>query len=307
MGFMLTSKGILSTLLEMFSFLASLLFAYRFFNLFGMLLQTYLHIPKGISDAVGFFLAWMIIESILYMMIYFFSRKYLLHVHLNKWNQRLGFIAAVFQGCLIFLFIISLVFALPVKGAIKNDILKSNVGPFFVDISQTIQSKTKNVFGGAVTEALNFMTIKPESNERVEFDFKLDPSQLSNDPDSEKQMFELINKERTKRGLKALKFDPELQELARSYGREMFIGGFFSHVSQKDGSTPGDRAQRAGIDYEVLGENLAFAPDVYIAHQGLMNSEGHRANILGEDYGKVGVGVIDGGVYGKMFVQEFSN
>jgi uncharacterized protein YkwD len=38
-----------------------------------------------------------------------------------------------------------------------------------------------------------------------------------------------------------------------------------------------------------------------------MNSPGHRANILGADYGKVGIGIIDGGVYGRMFVQEFSN
>ena len=65
--------------------------------------------------------------------------------------------------------------------------------------------------------------------------------------------------------------------------------------------------EKAGISYQAAGENLAYAPNVDVAHTGLMNSEGHRANILSADFGKVGIGVIDGGVYGKMFVQEFTD
>jgi uncharacterized protein YkwD len=64
---------------------------------------------------------------------------------------------------------------------------------------------------------------------------------------------------------------------------------------------------KANIKYMLAGENLALAPDVEIAHNGLMNSPGHRANILNSDYGKVGIGCMDGGMYGKMFSQEFTN
>ncbi|KKR88441.1 MAG: SCP-like protein extracellular [Candidatus Gottesmanbacteria bacterium GW2011_GWA2_41_12] len=65
--------------------------------------------------------------------------------------------------------------------------------------------------------------------------------------------------------------------------------------------------KNAGIFYTEAGENLAFAPNVNIAHAGLMNSPGHRANILSPDFGKVGIGVIDGGIYGEMFVQKFTD
>jgi uncharacterized protein YkwD len=41
--------------------------------------------------------------------------------------------------------------------------------------------------------------------------------------------------------------------------------------------------------------------------QGLLNSPGHRANILNGNFKKVGIGVMDAGVYGKMFVQEFTD
>jgi uncharacterized protein YkwD len=118
-------------------------------------------------------------------------------------------------------------------------------------------------------------------------------------------MFTLVNKERVKAGLSPLRFNESLRALGRSYAVEMMSHGFFSHTSAIDKSTPGERAQKAGVEYQVFGENLAFSPDVYLAHQGLMNSPGHRANILSTEYKEVGIGVIDGGIYGKMFVQEF--
>ncbi len=38
-----------------------------------------------------------------------------------------------------------------------------------------------------------------------------------------------------------------------------------------------------------------------------MNSQGHKENILEVKFKKVGIGVIDNGYYGKMFVQVFSD
>jgi uncharacterized protein YkwD len=64
---------------------------------------------------------------------------------------------------------------------------------------------------------------------------------------------------------------------------------------------------KAKIKYSQAGENLALAPDVEIAHNGLMNSPGHRANILTPEFKKVGIGCLAGGTHGKMFSQEFTN
>jgi uncharacterized protein YkwD len=86
----------------------------------------------------------------------------------------------------------------------------------------------------------------------------------------------------------------------------MLQGGFFSHYD-KEGRSPFDRMDDARIAYLSAGENLALAPNTDLAMQGLMNSPGHRANILSKNFGHVGIGVMDGGIYGKMFVQEFTN
>jgi uncharacterized protein YkwD len=63
----------------------------------------------------------------------------------------------------------------------------------------------------------------------------------------------------------------------------------------------------SGVRFLTAGENLALAPTIEVAHTGLMNSPGHRANILRREFGRVGIGVMDGGMRGLMVSQEFRN
>lgn len=60
-----------------------------------------------------------------------------------------------------------------------------------------------------------------------------------------------------------------------------------------------------GISYKTAGENLAGAPSVDHAHTSLMNSAGHRRNILNPAFTHIGIGIINGGPYGMMFTQMF--
>jgi uncharacterized protein YkwD len=64
---------------------------------------------------------------------------------------------------------------------------------------------------------------------------------------------------------------------------------------------------QAGVQFRTAGENLALAPTVRVAHTGLMNSPGHRANILRPAFGRLGIGIVDGGYRGIMVSQEFRN
>jgi hypothetical protein len=119
-------------------------------------------------------------------------------------------------------------------------------------------------------------------------------------------MLNLVNKERRANGLNALEIDPKLQMMARRYSQEMIDNNFFSHTSPVSGELL-DRVTAAGVDdgWLLAGENLAGAPTVESAFQGLMNSPTHKDNILEPKYTRIGIGAIDGGPYGKMFSQEF--
>ncbi|WYP25310.1 CAP domain-containing protein [Alkalihalobacillus sp. FSL W8-0930] len=120
----------------------------------------------------------------------------------------------------------------------------------------------------------------------------------------EQQMLDSVNKERESVGLSPLKADPELAEVARVKAQDMIDNNYFDHNSPTYGS-PFQMMDQFGIEYRTAGENLAGNQTVEAAHQALMNSQGHRENILKADYTNVGIGIVDGGPYGKMFVQMF--
>jgi uncharacterized protein YkwD len=119
-------------------------------------------------------------------------------------------------------------------------------------------------------------------------------------------MLDMVNKERTKQGLQPLKPDPELTNVGRTHSKDMFARGYFAHVNP-EGKDPFDRMKEAHVNFYAAGENLALAQTLEIAHTNLMNSPGHRENILNPSFGRLGIGILDGGFYGLMISQEFRN
>jgi len=107
----------------------------------------------------------------------------------------------------------------------------------------------------------------------------------------EKKMVDLVNAERAKVGLKALTVDSKLTNMARVKSQDMITNSYFSHYSPKYGS-PFDMMKTFGISYRTAGENIAMNQSMESAHTALMNSEGHRANILGSGYTKIGIGIV---------------
>ncbi len=118
-------------------------------------------------------------------------------------------------------------------------------------------------------------------------------------------VFTETNRERLQNGLPAFKVDPACQRAADDHAQDMARRGFFSHTSP-DGGEMTDRYSRYGR-WTTLAENIAMGThmDSRGAVQSWMKSPGHRRNILGTQYGSMGVGIAQGRGY-KYFVQCFS-
>jgi uncharacterized protein YkwD len=110
---------------------------------------------------------------------------------------------------------------------------------------------------------------------------------------AERRILELANADRAKAGLAPLAWHERSARVARAHSQEMRELGFVSHVSPTTGSAA-DRVQRAGIVTPVVLENLARAYSPAEAHAGLMNSPGHRANLMSPEATHVGMGVVLG-------------
>lgn len=136
-------------------------------------------------------------------------------------------------------------------------------------------------------------------------------SELEVDPAAETRVLELLNEARREAGLEPLEADEPLRGVGRAHALDMYTRGYFAHdtpecADDAPGCTdPFDRIRGADISYAVAGENLALAPTAETAHRGLMDSPGHRANILNRDYTRVGIGVY-AGPFGLMVTQEFA-
>ncbi|MGN7386376.1 CAP domain-containing protein [Sporosarcina sp. SAFN-015] len=107
----------------------------------------------------------------------------------------------------------------------------------------------------------------------------------------ELQLFDLTNAARVRHGRSILRWDERIAETARKHSLDMAVNDYFSHDNLQ-GLSPFDRMKEDHIKFRRAGENLAYGQSSSIfAHEGLMNSKGHRENILIKDYSHLGIGV----------------
>lgn len=107
------------------------------------------------------------------------------------------------------------------------------------------------------------------------------------------RVWEIVNEERAKEGLPALELDAKLTEAANIRAREILQK--FSHT-RPDGRGCFSVLQDMGIRYASSGENIALGQQTAEwVMDDWMHSEGHRANIMGLGYGKIGVGFCENG------------
>jgi len=123
----------------------------------------------------------------------------------------------------------------------------------------------------------------------------------------ELQLFDLTNAARVHHGLHPLTWDEPIKETARKHSLDMAENSFFDHTNL-EGQSPFDRMDEDGITYRVAGENLAYGQfSSVFAHEGLMNSLGHRENILKQEFGYLGVGVAFNEESQPYFTAKFFN
>ena len=166
-----------------------------------------------------------------------------------------------------------------------------------------LEKKLSPIFGEAFNKTIRKTTVDGE-HDMVTLPFKVNDSAIRRDLEAE--MLVLVNKERAIKGLKPVEADEELANVARRHSMDMFVRGYFSHYTP-EGKDPFDRMRKDNVVFLTAGENLALSQTLDMAHDGLMKSPGHRANILNPTFGRLGIGILDGGIYGLMVTQNFRN
>lgn len=118
-----------------------------------------------------------------------------------------------------------------------------------------------------------------------------DESWVDTTDEAESLAAQLVADDRSRFGLGALSWDPELAAIARAHSAEMAERGYFAHVSPRTGNVA-DRLRHAGYPASFAAENIAMAPTLGEAQESLMRSPGHRAAVLTPEATHLGIGVV---------------
>jgi len=295
--------GFLISITEIFIWLVSLIAALLFSEFLATFLDKLFDISLIWLRPLSFILILTLFSRMIYEICDGLTKNIPESKNEHQLNKLSGIIPGLFSG-LFYALLLSLFFLLyPVGDATKE--ARQSI------IANTLTQKP-NWAGESVNHILNdlrnkfgrSLTIFPNGKEIIPLPFRvLEPLPRK---ELEKGMLDMINSERNKAGLPVLYFDEELAEVARKHSKDMFRRGYFSHYNP-EGKSPFDRIRKEGIQFRIAGENLAFAQNLSLAHTGLMESPTHRANIEHKSFGRVGIGILDGGYNGIMVTQLFRN
>lgn len=125
---------------------------------------------------------------------------------------------------------------------------------------------------------------------------------------NEDDIIDLVNYARQEKGLELVAKNSKLMQSALAKAEDMKNKNYFEHVSP-EGLEPWFFAEKVDYKYKTFGENLAegfFSAET--VHEGWMNSEGHRENILNKDFKEMGVGIVafeQNGLSSYLIVQHF--
>lgn len=277
--------------------------AYWLYPVVDGMISDHITIIEGWSRSISFITVFFLGFILLHLLFSSIERK---TAGFNKSivNKIAGAVTGFAAGIMIMLLLIQLTDIILIPKGIENEMKERGITAAASKPAEWINDKLLPVFQNQPTQvmALRAPASLPETGIMLDYttsDFKIRH-------DLEAAMLVLINTERQKQGLNVLTADPALAAAATAHAADMFTRGYFSH-NTPEGIDPFQRLQKLHITYRYAGENLALAPTLLKAHEGLMRSPGHRANILNPSYGRIGIGILDAGVHGLMITQEFRN
>lgn len=245
--------------------------------------------------------AFLLIFSIIYTTFQILSGRFFLipaELHRNIVNRILGGLGSTVIAAVILVALARLTNAVTIPENINLAFERAGINAFIDDHLEQYAKNERSPLSNGSPKA-------KESDEHfITLSFSTTDYMVR--ADLEQEMLRLINVERAMAGVGPLTMDTTLTRLARAYSADMFTRGYFSH-NTPEGVDPFQRMKKANIRYMYAGENLALAPTLIRAHTGLMNSPGHRANILQKAYKKVGIGVLESKKHGLMITQEFKD
>ena len=293
-------KGFFSLFFQLIKWTGALLLAFFLCRDIVPIINTNFIIQDQWQLPISFTLVFLFAFHLLSLSIFLVKKVLKPAIHQNVINRFAGIIPGILFGLLTAIFIVK-VSAASLWQEVTTEVRQGAIAKPLNNSASWVTNKITNDFNLQAQQKISgAFEVGPGVNLSEEFK----SNNFSLRPDLGKQLLQLVNNERSAIGLKKVNEDAFLQNAARRHAEDMFKRGYFSHETP-EGTDPFERMKQLNIRFKAAGENLAHSNSLLSAHNGLMNSPGHRANILNAHFSRLGIAILDGGNKGLMIVEEF--
>ncbi len=302
-------RGFVRELMDLVGLVLGLVVAFRLSEPLGEFVSSWSGMGPGASRVTAGIVLFILVGLLAAVGAHYLA-KIFKRPGLEMSNRALGAGLAVTWAWALATVIVSVLVILPMPLAVADQLERSALVRMLTDPELPTQQAFHAVAGNRVVE--NILSIQRlvgnrqiilEEGESLPLE-PADPSELAREPADADEVFDLLNEARVDAGLPPLAWSEALAEVGYGHATEMYVEGYFAHESPTTG-TVADRIRAQGVTVRLAGENLALAAAPFLVHEGLMGSEGHRANILRPEFRRVGIGAVQG-PHGLMVVQVFS-
>jgi uncharacterized protein YkwD/uncharacterized membrane protein required for colicin V production len=307
-------RGFVAALVDLAAFVVSLVVALTGYVQLGEWAAARWNLPSLLARPLAFGAIWIVTGLVVSLFGRIIGAPFSMLIRATGLDAILSIVPSGLKGLIVAGVVVTVILSVPplpegLPGQqgfafVRESMQDSQLATELVERTAVLDRVAREVIGEPISETLTLLTVRPENGERVPLNFRIENPPI--DEPSEARMLELLNQERIRAGLPALVRDPAIDEVARAHSIDMLERGYFAHEAP-DGRTPFDRMRDGNVQFTTAGENLALAPTVALAHQGLMDSPGHRANILQPAFRRVGIGAARADGRGRMFTQDFAN
>ncbi|HEY1074769.1 MAG TPA: CvpA family protein [Patescibacteria group bacterium] len=296
-------RGFVAQVFLIVGLVVAIIFTFWSFPIVGSWIEAHFQIPITFARPLSLLVIFFLSSSIFHFLAQFVHRLIAPMVQANMVNRGLGSAVGAARHLLIASILLALLVTLPTSSKVKAQVDNSKTGRPLVRFALQLEKGLSRWIQDEDLKSLSYRIIGTDQTTTTALNFSV--SDPTVDETGEKELFVLTNASRVKEKQKPLLSNDKLREVARAHAKDMLQKGYFSHLSPQ-GKDVAKRVGEANITVTLVGENLASAPTIEIAHLGLLASPGHKKNIMSSDYNEVGIAVLDAGRYGKMVVEVFA-
>src|SRR2546425_9933398 len=209
-------RGFIRGVLDLLGWVLSLLAGLRFYPSVAQWLGPRVNLwPEVWNRPVAFVLVAIIVSVTVHLLGHALLRRLPKDVHQRRCNQLLGILPGLANGLITAAIVAALLLAIPLNQTLRERTRESALVNRLAVYAERLETALHPVFGEAIAETLNLLTVRPESHERVSLPYKIVAPRPR--PELEARMLELVNGERIAAGLRPLAPDPELAQVARQH------------------------------------------------------------------------------------------